>query len=403
MTAPTVASPAPRTHRFRRVGGRLLMALLTAGLLGACASRPPAAPTQALLHDELFQPPSEKIDAAAVFTLSQPMRRFADSAIASKGWRSDQRRALLTALAADGQLRLNYSDERTRTAAEAYDKRAGNCLSLVIMTAAFAKYLDIPVRYQSVQVRPLYSRSEDLTLVSGHVNVLLSRRPVALVREGMPEEELLVDFVAPSALRGLHVQPISEATLLAMYMNNRAAESLAAGDNNDAYAWAREAMRQDPGYLTAVNTLALVYLRSGHLAHAESALRHVLVVEPEDQAALSNLVVTLRREGRATEATEVAKRLARLEPYPPFHFLDLGRQALQQGQLEQARDLIKRELRRQPYQHEVNYWAAVVDVQLGDTPAAEEHLRVAAENGDSPRQQARYNAKLAALRAPVAP
>lgn len=401
MPVPTLAV-APQPQRPLRLPAALVSALIGA-LISACATAPSTEPpVTALLHDTLFQPVSERVDAAAVFALTDAMRRFADTEIAGPGRRQDARRLLINALAARDHLQLAYDDDRTRNAAEAFDQRAGNCLSLVIMTSAFAKYLDIPVRYQSVQVQPQYSRNEDLTLISGHVNVVLSRHRVPALYEAGTDADLLVDFVAPSALRGRRVHALAENTVLAMYMNNRAAEALTAGGNDAAYAWAREALRQDAAYLPGINTLALVYLRSGHLAPAEAALRHVLAREPDDEAALSNLVVTLRRAGRTAEAQQVAAHLAAIEPYPPFHFLDLGRQALQEGRADQARELIARELRRQPYQHEVLFWAAVVDARLGDTDGAEKHLRLAIENGDSPQQQARYSAKLAALRAPVA-
>ena len=50
------------------------------------------------------------------------------------------------------KLGLEYDATSTRTASEAYAARAGNCLSLVIMTSAFAKALGLPVYYQRVFV-----------------------------------------------------------------------------------------------------------------------------------------------------------------------------------------------------------------------------------------------------------
>ncbi len=391
----------PRARAVQAGACRLLGALLASLWLVGCASAPPAGLTTAqLLHDGLFRPPAERVDPAQALALSAPMRRFADEVLSATHRPRDPRQALLAALRARDQLQLDYDDGRTRNAAEAFDKRAGNCLSLVLMTAAFARHLDLPLRYQSVQVRPQYSRDHELTLVAGHVNLVLATRQLSPVRDAGPADELTVDFVPPSDLRGVRVRPLAEATVLAMYTNNRAAESLAAGRNDEAYAWARESVLLDPAYLPGINTLAVVYLRAGHLAEAESALQHVLATAPEDEGALSNLVVTLQRDGRHAQAAAAAERLARVQPYPPFHFLDLGRLALQEGRLDQARELIQRELRRQPFQHEAHFWAAMVDVQLGDTPAAEKHLRLAAEHGGSPQQQARYSAKLAALRAP---
>jgi Tfp pilus assembly protein PilF len=377
---------------------RLLAAWL-AFLLGACATPPPESPVVAatLLHDGLFQASIAPTEAAEVFALTDAMRQFADEQITAVRWRRDARRALMDALVARGQLRLEYDDGRTRTAAEAFDSRAGNCLSLVIMTSAFAKYLDIPVRYQSVQVREQFTRDNDLTLASGHINVVLSRLPASFAREQILADELTIDFVPPESLRGMNVRILSEATVLAMFMNNRAVETMAAGQLDTAYAWARQALHLDPKYLPGINTLGVIYLRAGHLRQAEAALRHVVARDAEDAAALGNLVITLRQDKRPQEADLVAARLAQVQPYPPFHFLDLGRQAFEKGDLDKARELIGRELRRQPYQHEAHFWAAVVDANLGNQRDAESHMRQAIEHSGTPQLQTRYSAKLAAL------
>ena len=380
-----------------------LLLLLLLLLFVGCATSPLAngkAQVLPLLHDELFPTArNEPVDAAQVFALTTAMRRFADQEITAIRWRKDARRALMDALEARGQLRLDYDDGVTRTASEAFASRAGNCLSLVIMTAAFAKYLDMPVRYQSVQVREQFSRSSDLTLASGHINVVLSRLVSSFAREQLLTDEMTVDFVPPEALRGMNVQVLSEHTVTAMFMNNRAVETITEGRPAAAYAWAREALHQDPAYLPGINTLAVVYLRNGRLAEAEAALRHVLARAPDEDAALSNLVVMLTRAGRTAEAQAVARHLADVQPYPPFYFLDQGREALNAGDATKARDLIARELRRQPYQHEAHFWAAVADAKLGDQRSAEKHMRQAIEHSGTPADQARYSAKLAALRA----
>ena len=61
---------------------------------------------------------------------------------------------------------------------------------------------------------------------------------------------------------------IEEKTILAMYMNNRAAESLAGGRIDDAYWFARAAVLQDPDFMTPYNTLGVVYQRHGNLGEA---------------------------------------------------------------------------------------------------------------------------------------
>ena len=43
----------------------------------------------------------------------------------------------------------------------------------------------------------------------------------------------------------------------------RAAEALAGGDVGGAYWWARAAIRQDPQFISAYNTLGVIYRRHG--------------------------------------------------------------------------------------------------------------------------------------------
>ncbi len=378
---------------------KYLAALSLAALLFGCAGLPPAAPVAPLLHDELFAPSAEPTDAGDLFALSEEMQRYAAAELRSSPLRLDPRRALIDALYTRGQLGLRYDASETRNAAQAFQARAGNCLSLVIMTAAFAKHLGLPVRYRSVLVDEMYTRQGDLTLASSHVNLVLERPPAPLHSGPLEPGALMVDFLPPEELRGQRSVVVSEHTIVAMFMNNRAVELLSQGRLDDSYAWAREAVRQDPRFTAAVNTLGVVYQRAGHHREAEAALRAVLAQEPDHLSALNNLVRLLQHDGRQAEAQVLGERLAQLQPQPPFHFYDLGRQAMAQRDFGSARDLFKRELRRQPDQHEVLFWAAQAAAQLGDAAGAAHHLRQAMENSPDPGSHGVYAAKLAQLRA----
>jgi Tfp pilus assembly protein PilF len=193
--------------------------------------------------------------------------------------------------------------------------------------------------------------------------------------------------------------PLEEETLVAMFLNNRAAEALARGQLTMAYWRARTALQRDPRFTAAANTLGVIYQRAGHLQVAEVALRYVIENEPRSASAWANLTRLLRGQGRNEEADVAAQRLAALEPYPPFHFFERGRTALQQGDAAQARDLFKRELRLQPQQHEVHFWLAQAYAQLGEARAAARHLGLAAEYSPTRQARAIYSAKLERLRA----
>jgi hypothetical protein len=375
------------------------IAVVLSLLLASCALRPPAPLPAELLHDHLFAAPRVTVDAASVFALSDEMHQYAAAELQVTSFRRDPRRALIDALYTSGQLRLMYDAAVTRNASEAFAARAGNCLSLVIMTAAFAKHLGLPVSYRSVIVDDQYTRQGDLTLASGHVNLVLDRLAQWSNPAWIDPEPLTIDFLPPAELRGSHSVPLAERTIVAMFLNNRAAEALAAGRLDDAYAWARDAVHQDPGFAAATNTLGVIYMHAGHLREAEAALRAVLARSPEHVSALSNLVHLLQRTGRADEARDLGERLARLQPHPPFHDFDLGRKAMAAGDYRQAREHFARELERQPYQHEVLFWAAQADWQLGDRGAAVRHLRQAMDYSPTIGSHQRYATKLDRLRA----
>ena len=369
------------------------------GLLAACATRPPPAPTEALLHDEFFGGAVAEVDTSDIFAMNPAMLAYANKTLVLGNPQRDVRRTFIEALYAHGQLRLNYDAGNTRNAAQAFEARAGNCLSLVIMTAAFAKHLGLPISFQAVQVDEMYTRTSDLTLASGHVNLVLGPvAPHSMFTRNLPNE-LTVDFLSIDEIGSQRTLPLTERTVTAMYLNNRAAEALADGQLAESYRWARAAVLQDPGFTAAANTLAVVYLRSAQTGAAEQALRHVLAAEPDNAAALSNLSITLRRDGRAAEALLVETHLKQVQPVPPLYAYDLGRRAMAAGNFREARDHFKRELRLQPYHSEVHFWAAQAYWQLGEQAQAARHLRQAMENSSTRGSHDLYAAKLEKLRA----
>lgn len=377
-----------------------LALLLALALLGGCAA-PAVAPLQpqTLLHDAWFGAPTEAIDTDGLFALSEPMRRYLAHDIARELRSAGRQRGLIDALYRRGQLKLEY-DATTRTAAQAFEARAGNCLSLVVMTAAFAKALDLDVTYQSVDIEDVWSRSGGIAFLNGHVNVTLGNRRTALPSTFDARQALLtIDFLPGADVAGRHTRPISEETVVAMYANNRAAEALADGRLDDAYAWARHAVLRAPDHTASVNTLAVVYLRHGDLPAAEAALQQALQAEPRSRQALANLAVVLDRLGRSAEAEATRARLARLEPYAPYRDFDLGLAAMQRGDYALAQALFAREVARAEDDSEFRYWLGIAQLRLGDVDAARHQLRLALDHSTRRGERERYAAKLERLQA----
>ena len=406
LAGPVLERAACRAGVGVRPGSVLLRAILLAlvlGLLPGCAALGPAPAHPALLQDALFEHPPRPADADAAMALDEAMRAYLRSALASGVQQKGKARALTDALYVRDGLRLDYDASVTRTAAQAFAARSGNCLSLVLMTAALAREMGLEVTFQSARLDDAFSRSGDLTLRSGHVNLVIGPRPPVLRWQTLnwvsDPNRLQVDFLPPDELRGLRTEPISEATVLAMFMNNRAAEALAVRRTTEAYAWVREALRSDPSFWPAVNTLGVVYQQAGHLAAAALAFEQLLARDDSQVAAMWNLAQVLHSQGRDAEAARwTAQRLV-LEPVPPYHYQQLGEAAMARGAWAQAREHFHSEQRITGDSPELQHGLAQAHFRLGEWGAARQALQQAIASSPNAAQQARYAGKLAWLRA----
>ncbi|HEY9028955.1 MAG TPA: tetratricopeptide repeat protein [Burkholderiaceae bacterium] len=387
--------PALRFETARRPAAALLLGLA----LASCADAPrTAAPAEALFADASFAPPTERIAAADIFQVSPEMRAYLQSRVAEEIKEHGEARGLVEALFMDRRLKLDYDAEYTRNAAQAFDARAGNCLSLAIVTGAMAREVGLDVRYQSVSTSEHWERDGDLLELVGHVNVSVGL-PVPKVRTwGLDTTRWTVDFLPPSEMKGLDVRPISEARIAAMFMNNRAAEALAQRRTDDAYWWLRSGVAVDPSFAALYNTLGVTYLRKGLLPQAESALRFALSIAPDSPESWNNLSVVLRHEGQVEQAAALEAAHPRSRAAALAAAIDGGVRANEQGDYARALELLNRALRASRDNHQLHYLLAMTYLNLGDRRHAMEHLREAEEDSTTARQRSIYASKIELLK-----
>lgn len=375
-----------------------VLALAGAAGLSGCAAELVAPPRTDVFDDAAFKPPAVKIDPQEAMALTPAMRRFAENEMAAEIRSKGLRNGLIDALYTKGRLQLDYDSEVTRTAGEAFDARRGNCMSLVLMTAAFARHFNLPVRFNSVYIEENWTRANNIFFVAGHVNISLAR-PLATQRATVfGEPDLLtIDFLPPDEARGHRSRAVDESTIVAMFLNNRAAEALTVGKVDEAYWWARAAIMTDSRWLSAYNTLAVLYRRKGLGDRAEATLRLVLEREPLNVQAMSNLILVLSDAGRQEEAQKYANQLAQIQPVPPYKFFDEGVAAMKAGEFATARQFFRKEVARAAYVPEFHFWLGLANWGLGDVQTARGEIAKALENSATVKDRELYGAKLAWL------
>jgi tetratricopeptide (TPR) repeat protein len=383
-----------------KIPTRLMLVIATMSLLGACATAPPPMPSAAdLFSDASFKAPAQPVRTDQLFALSPAMRAHLNSPLFSAQLRSAGREhGLFDALYKRGDLKLEYDAAVTRDAAATFAAGKGNCLSLVIMTAAFAKALDLRFTFQQVLVEQQWSRNGNMYVASAHVNLSL---PIDTDMPGVHtsgDRVLTIDFLPPDDASYFNTVPLDEATVVAMYLNNRAAEELGLNHLDEAYWYARAAVEKSPSYVVAYNTLGVVYQRHGQMAQAEKVYKRALEREREDVIVMHNLVPVLASLGKTEESKALALQLSKIDPTPPFYYFQKGMKAMEERRYADAKNLFAREVKRSPYYHEFHFWLALAHWHLGEARDANSELTLAVDTSTSADATKLYSSKLAYLR-----
>lgn len=380
-------------------GFRYILLTASASLLMACSSSAPLIQVpQHLFHDEAFAAAKTQPNAANIFAASPEMKQFIAKEIVQHMRIGSHQRALFNALYTKAQLKLEYDSSYTRNAAETFNARSGNCLSLVIMTAALAKEMGLEVSYQNVTIPENWSRTGALYFNVGHVNIVLGKRHFDSRIQFDKNDQMTIDFYPPEDTAGQRTTELDEPTIIAMYFNNRAAESMAAGDLNQAYHWARASIIAAPSFAAAYNTLGVIYLRHSKDEFAYQALSRALELDPDSKVAMSNIIQAQEQTNRHEEAVAMQETLFKLQPYPPFHFFKLGVKAMEEKDYLTAKRWFKRELNRAPDYHEFHFWLGLAHLKLGELSDAEQHFAAAKSNSTSEKDHALYSSKLERFR-----
>jgi tetratricopeptide (TPR) repeat protein len=381
---------------MKQVAGPLIcLHLCLLLLLAGCASEPPSVAPESLpslFDDAVFAAPTERIDVADIFAVDAEMQDFLDHDVSRRVLVDGHVMALVNALNDKEHRKFTYDSVQTRNAAGVFHQHSGNCLSYTIMAAAFAKQLQIPVQFHSVSYGEVWDRNDSIDFLIGHVNLTMGTHKGAA-----KDRAKVIDFGIFEDTRSEMSEDIGEDIVVAMYMNNRAAEALAKNKLDDAYWWARAAMVNAPAFIGAYNTLGVIYSRHHNLVDAERVLSRALQREPDNALVLANQIQTLANLGRVAESEQLQRRLTQIQPIPPFYFFNRGMAAMKTHDYKTAKIEFTKEVNRASYNHQFHFWLALANFQLGNLYESRTQLKVAMDNSTNSQQHDLYAVKLEKL------
>ena len=219
---------------------------------------------------------------------------------------------------------FSYRVGRSTVAAETWESRRGDCLSLTVLTYAIARELGLKATMQEVPVPTTFDRRGGIDYLVGHVNLFIDH---AVANELNLSQAfgrgVIIDFEPTIGSSRLGVE-LTESMMLARYLNNLGAEALSRVDRKQAYAHFKAAMVADPMFWPAQTNMAGLYRSAGYDLAAENMLLWVASHAGSPDTALRGLQHMMAAQGRTAEAANYQAQLSARQALDPYHWIAMG-------------------------------------------------------------------------------
>lgn len=353
----------------------------------ACSMMPSTSiSNQALLNAGglTYQPQLIEVAEADILYLDPAMKQFLDHHLSNVANKNTTLHELLDAVLDKRSFGLEY-DTTTRTAAETFAARKGNCLSFTNMFVAMARYAGLNVSFQQVGIPALWRQQGDVFLLNGHINIH--------VRLNYSTEHV-VDFDINDFKSSYEREVVSDQRAAAHYYNNIAAEQLQAGNYDAAYAYFYRGIQNDASFSPLWINLATLYKRVGKYEAASAGYHKAIALQADSLAAYSNLALLESEQGNDQKAQKYRDKVKYYRLRNPYYRLHLAKKMLLAKDYKASLRHVKYALRKVPNDDAFNFVAALTYLKMGDVSAANKYFAKAQEHSETDEQQQLYRHKM---------
>lgn len=364
---------------------RFLCLLCATAALAGCATVAPAPdPGQVPWHDAEFAWSAGRVTLSRqdVFRLDPQLALALADEKLQRLAPIERSERLVTLLFGPKRDQFMYEAGHTTVAADSWQRRRGDCLSLTVLAYSAARALGLQAHVREVDIPSQYVRRDGFEFASHHVNLTIA---VPGPSRGLGARELTIDF-DPDASPWQRGRDLSELAVVARVYNNLAAEALTSGDPRAAYAYLKAAVATDPAYAASYTNLAVLYHRDRRDGDVEWLLRRAVALDDQPEAAMHALIALLQGQGRDRDAQVVAAHLRARQEADPYYWIGLGGQRLDEGRPADAARALERAQALADGFPEVHRLLMKAYLQLGkrEQARAQMALLAAAESPNAP-------------------
>ncbi|MEX0963543.1 MAG: tetratricopeptide repeat protein [Pseudohongiellaceae bacterium] len=320
------------------------------------------------IHSAIIDQTTDHYSEIDPLYITDEVKSYIDSYIRARDGEETRIDKLQDLLYGEDFLNVQYSSEQTHTAMQAFYAREGNCLSVMNLYIAMARYAGLDANFQTVDVQPSWDKRGDLLVLSQHINA--SGRISA-------RRSYVVDFTPEISLQQLTSSVVSDQVARALYFNNLGVEQLIEGDLDEALLFFKNALFLHGDSSIAWNNIGSTYNRLGHEEFAEYSYRMAFSLDNNNATAINNLAKHYRRNGDLRRAAEYEEAIVRFNNRNPYYHFAQGNVALDNEDLETARRSFSRALRLKEEEPDFYVALATVYLELGNTAQAQRYAESA--------------------------
>lgn len=320
------------------------------------------------LQNKIINQSSDRFIEIEPLYLSDEIKQLLDGVVAPNDTAVERVEKIQDILYGQDYLAITYSDKKTHTAVEAFHAREGNCLSVMNLYIAMARYLDVDADFQTVAVQPNWDRRGGLLVLSQHINA--TGRFTA-------QRRYVVDFTPEIALQQLTSSIVTDVEARALYFNNLGVEALISGDYETALEYFKNSLFLDSEQSITWNNIGATYNRLGNPEYTEYAYQKAFDVDNRNATAVNNLSKLYRSRGEIRLAREYEKSIERFNKKNPYYHFAIGTLAFADENLPEARIAFSRALKLK--REEPDFYAALgrVYLAMGDIEEARSYMEQA--------------------------
>jgi len=335
---------------------RLLLVTISCVLLSACAGqtwhRPAIPPLENI--------PSQSVADVDILGVSEQMKDFVDLHVPPNMRKSERAFALAYATLNSYLLGFRYDPTITLNASEAFSQRVGNCLTFSNMLIALAREAGLEASYQEVKVPQIWNSVNETLLVNLHVNAIIQDKFSSYV----------VDISTDKPERNASSRKIPDRKAKAQFYNNLGVGALIDNDLSKAHAYFVKAIETAPEVSYVWSNLGVVYRRNAQDEEAKLVYLEALKLNPGELSALSNLYTIYEEEGDLVAAENMQSRVERYRQKNPYYLYYLSSEAAEEQRYADAIKLIKRAIKIEAGEYRFHVMLARSQFLNGDIDAA---------------------------------